>query len=66
VTTLFTLTINAGVSAQQGPTMQAERALIGYLTERALSLLEQGNSGNLLDENGVVAGSFAYTPVASS
>jgi hypothetical protein len=62
--TLFTLTINTG-SAQQGPTQQAERSLIGYLTGRALSLLEQGNTGNLIDEDGAVVGSFTYTPVAS-
>jgi hypothetical protein len=62
--TLFTITLNAGVSTQQGPTQKAERVLIGYLCHRALDLLEQTNSGNLLDQNHVVVGSFSYTPVA--
>jgi hypothetical protein len=63
--TLFAITLNANVSAQQGPTQQAERSLIGYLTGRALNLLEAANSGNLIDQNGVVVGTYTYTPVAS-
>jgi hypothetical protein len=62
--TLFTITLNAGVSQQQGPTQQSERSLICYLCRRSLDLLEQTNSGNLLDQNHVVVGSFSYTPVA--
>jgi hypothetical protein len=62
---LFSITLNAGVSAQQGPTQQAERSLIGYLTRRSLDLLEQTNSGNLIDQNGVVVGSYTYTPIAN-
>ena len=61
---LFTISLNANVSAQQGPTQQSERSLICYLSHRALDLLEQTNSGNLLDQNHVVVGSFSYTPVA--
>ena len=68
MTPLFTVTINTG-SAQQGPTRHAELSLIGYLVGRALQLAGTGAgqslSGNLLDENGVVAGSYVYTPSAS-
>jgi hypothetical protein len=62
---LFTITLNAGVSAQQGPTQHAERSLIGYCCRRSLDLLEAGNAGNLVDQNGVIVGTFSYTPVAS-
>ena len=66
--TLFTLTINTG-SAQQGPTQHAELSLVAYLVGRALQLAGTGAgqslSGNLLDENKTVCGTFAYTPVAS-
>jgi hypothetical protein len=61
---LFTITINANVSAQQGATQQGERSLIGDLCRRALDLLEQSDSGNLIDLNGVVVGTYTYTPVA--
>jgi hypothetical protein len=65
MTVLFSISINANVSAQQGATQQGERSLIGYLTRRSLDLLEQGDSGNLIDQNGVVVGTFTYSPVAS-
>jgi hypothetical protein len=61
---LFQITLNANVSAQQGPTQKAERSLIAYLCRRSLDLLEQTNSGNLIDENHTVVGTFTYTPVA--
>jgi hypothetical protein len=69
MTVLFTLSINAAVSAQQGPTRAAEQSYFGYLTGRALQLAGTGQgqalSGNLIDENGVVCGTYAYTPIAS-
>jgi hypothetical protein len=62
---LFTISLNAGVSQQQGPSQQSERSLICYLCQRSLDLLEHGNSGNLIDLNGTIVGTFSYTPVAN-
>jgi len=66
---LFTITLNAGVSAQQGPTQHAELSFVAYLVGRALQLAGTGAgqslSGNLLDENQTVCGTYQYSPVAS-
>ena len=69
MTTLFTLTVNAGVSNQQGPSQNAERSFFAYCAGRAIQLAGTGNgqalNGNIVDENGVIVGTYAYSPVAT-
>ena len=69
MTVLFSVSINANVSAQQGPTRNAEQSFFAYLAGCAVQLAGTGQgqalTGNLIDENGVACGTYMYTPVAS-
>jgi len=69
MTTLFTVTINTG-SQQQGATRAGELSFIQYAVGRALQLAGTGAgqalSGNIIDQDQTIVGTFTYSPVAAS
>jgi hypothetical protein len=62
------LTVNISTSSNMGEKRSSERAQIRWLLSRVEQAIGDGTSvsGNIIDQSGQNAGSFTYTPGASS